>query len=444
MGCGKTVTGIGLDLDLRERHGRTGRYFRTLIICQKNGISIWKSHLLRLGVAGNRILAVDPGDRKEFADELAEGAHRYDYYIVHWDVLTKLEDLTLKHGRRPHIQWDHLIADEVHLAKNRKALRTKELKKIAAHVKTGLSGTPADDKPQDIWSVLQWLFPKVYTSYWKFFDKYLEWDDYTGYRRIIGVKNMREFHREIEPFYIRRELIDVRGSMPPKTYTQIDVKLTDRQRRDYDDMVEFQLSRVGSDEDELIAPVAIAVHQRLLQMGLGTITLDWSGFESGRDDGPRVKIGEPSPKIDALFEIIEANENESFIVWTNFLDVADMVEDRCIKKNIPVSKLTGKVTSQSARTAAVASFQAGLSRVFVGTIGAAGTSITLNKAHTSFFLDRHWNPSKNLQAEDRNYRIDNDDTPCQVIDIVALDTVDEKRIEKIGRKARWLRELLTM
>ena len=447
MGVGKTVTGIGLDLDLRKRHGKPGGHFRTLIICQKNGISIWVRHLLWFGVANNRILAINPGDRSPFEKEMRKGAWRHSYFICHWDVLTKLEDLSRKVSGKPFIEWHHIIADEAHLAKNMKAARTRELKSIKAPVKTALTGTPADDKPQELFSILQWLYPRKYTSYWKFVDYYMEWEQsYTGYRVILGpkLKRMPELHRELEPFYIRRTLHDVRADMPKKSYSRIEIDLTPKQRRDYEAMRKWQVAQLGDDpESELVAPVAIAVHQRLQQMALGTVVLDWTDVENGKADGPKVRITEPSPKLNAVMEAIETHEDEPFVVFTQFVDMADLVEAACQKRGIGVSKITGRIANQKVRDQAVSNFQTGVTRVFVGTIGAAGTGITLNRAHTVIFVDRNWNPSKNEQATDRIYRIDNDAEPIQVIDIVARNTIDEYRLEKIGKKALWLQQLLT-
>lgn len=439
MGVGKTAEGIGLDLDLRETYGQPGAHVRTLIICTKNGIDVWRRHLRAFGITDNRVLAIDPKNRAPFEKELANGAKKYDYYICHWDVLAKLEDI----NRPKHIIWDHVIADEAQLAKNRTSARTRELKKIKCHVKTALSGTPADDKPQDLWSILNWLYPKLYSSYWKFFNKYIEWNDYSGFRTITGVKNIDQLQSEIEPFYMRRTLHDVRDDMPEKIPTTIEVSLSAKQRKMYEEMQEFHIARLGEDEDELVAPIAIAVLQRLQQMALGTVELDWTEFDEGRALGPTVNICEPSSKLDAVFDIIEINEEESFVVFTNFKDVANMVEARCKARKIPVSKITGDITKSELRDQAVSDFQAGKTRVFVGTIGAAGTTITLNRAHTAIFVDRNWNPSKNEQAEDRIFRIDNDRDPIQIIDIVARDTVDESRNEKIGKKASWLKEMLT-
>lgn len=457
MGVGKTATSIGMDFTLREQEQEykdSKRHFRTLIICQKGGLDVWKSHLMQLGVKEGRILVIDPTDREEFDEELKCGALNYDYYIMHWDALIRLKYIAPYPARVEKgvkipgfkgLEWDHLIADEVQLAKNRKAQRTLKLKKIKAKVKTGASGTPADDKPQDFWSVLNWLYPKEFSSYWRFFNRYLDWENhpFNGYRIIKGVKNIPELHSRIRPYYIRRKLTDVVDDMPDKTWTDIKVKMTPRMRRDYNSMEKWQTARLGKDNDELVVTAKIAMYMRLLQMTLGTCELDYTDFDLGKRDSPVVRIMEPSPKMDALMELIESHEDEDeqFVIFTNFRDVVSMVEARCAKSGIPVSVYHGGITNQKTRDASVAEFQSGKTKVFVGTIGAAGTSITLTAAHTLIFLDRNWNPSKNSQAEDRIWRIGQKNA-CQIINIIMQDTYDEPRLLQIFQKALQVKEIV--
>jgi SNF2 family DNA or RNA helicase len=459
MGVGKTYTGIGIDFELRAQHPGP---FHTLIVCQKNGIDVWKKHLEAYGVPADRILTIDPSDRSAFDSALAELAggvrSNFLYYIVHWNALILLKNLLPPKVGRKWIVWDHVIGDEIHLAKNPKAKRTIKFKKIKTRYKTGASGTPADDKPQDFWSVLNWLYPREFGSYWRFYNQYLDWEThpYNGYRVIKGTKNIPELHRRIRPFYIRRRLTEVVENMPEKTHDQIMVEMTPRQLRDYRSMEKFQTARLGELDEQYVATAAIEMHIRLLQMTLGTCELDWTYYEKFWDKwgntppellpksvpyGPRVKINEPSPKLDALMEDFENHEEEQFVVFTNFRDFVRMVEARCEKSGIPISTYTGAQPNQKIRDAAVVDFQSGKNRVFVGTVGAAGTSITLTAAHTLTFADRHWNPSKNEQAEDRIWRIGQKNA-CQIWDIIARGTVDEPRTDRIWQKALNVREIV--
>jgi SNF2 family DNA or RNA helicase len=268
-------------LDFEERKRGLYNNGRTLIICQRSGLTVWKWHLEDQGVKSDRILVIDRKNRSSFDAELALGAYNYDYYIMHWDALIRLNNLTRHAMPSKIIKWDHVIGDEIHLAKNRNAKRTKEMKRVRATYKTGCSGTPADDKPHDFWSILHWMYPKDYSSYWRFYDRYLKWETHpqNGYRVIKGVKNMGEFHTRIAPYYIRRKLTDVVDSMPAKTHGEIRVALTPRQRSDYDAMHKYQVAKIGEAKEELLVAYKIAMYVRLQQMSLGTTELDWTLYE---------------------------------------------------------------------------------------------------------------------------------------------------------------------
>jgi SNF2 family DNA or RNA helicase len=470
MGVGKTLSAILLDFMERNHgqitqgwaaydHGQPVGRFRTLIVCTKGGLSVWKWHLEDQGVPSDRILVIDPSNRDYFDSELNAGALSYDYYIMHYHALPLLTFFDKVQLGRNALVWNHIIADEAHLIKNRKAERTKILKRQKAKKKTAVSGTPADDKPLDIWSVLNWLDRSKYSSYWRFYNTYIkyieEWNHNTntGYRKVVGTKNMDQYHREIHPFYIRRTLPEVRGSMPPKTHSRIWVDLSERQLADYKQMQEFQTAELGVNEEELTVLWQIAVYQRLQQMTLGTvIDLDWSAYKrfwdrheftleedlpKAQPKGPKLVLGDPSPKMDAVMEKIEEalDVGESIVVLSQYVQAVKMMEARCKKAKVPISLYHGGMTSQKRRDASVADFQSRTTRVFLGTIAAAGTSITLTAARTLLFTDRHWNPSVNRQAEDRIWRFDTEE-PVQIIDIAARETVDDEKLAAILLKGK--------
>src|SRR4051812_13854427 len=121
MGVGKTLTGVQRDLDIRAAWTPSTKdsHFRTLIVCQKGGLSVWRWHLEQMGVSPSRILVVDPGDRSQFSVELDLGACNFDYYVVHWNALALLPGLMVPP------RWHHVIADEIQYAKNPKTKRTR-------------------------------------------------------------------------------------------------------------------------------------------------------------------------------------------------------------------------------------------------------------------------------------------------------------------------------
>src|SRR5215467_3055237 len=89
-------------------------------------------------------------------------------------------------------EWDMVVLDEAHRIKNHDAQWTRNLKKLKSQFRHVMTGTGFVNNPSEIWSLLNFLYPKVYTSYWKFYERYCEWDDFSGYRKVTGIKKNTE------------------------------------------------------------------------------------------------------------------------------------------------------------------------------------------------------------------------------------------------------------
>jgi SNF2 family DNA or RNA helicase len=465
MGLGKTFEALALDLRRRttQLNGSKQTNNKTLIVAPLSVLSSWVDHIKAIWPAA-RVAVIDPKNRQDLINKLSKPYH---YYIVHWQVLRIMPELQ-------DVKWWHVIADEVHRAKNRKAQQTLGLRRIHTVYKTGLSGTPADNNPQDLWSILNWLYPRIWTSFWSFTRYFvkirvhnkgacLAFDPTTGeacggyhksgYRETVGVAHADELQAAIAPYYIRRLKEDVIQDLPDKYYSTITVDLQPKQRRIYNQMRSDMLAWVGKHEHEPIAaPVVIAQLVRLKQFALAYAELvnvivrtrecpgEYCKVKCVGHEQVRVKLSDPSTKLDAIMEIIEDNPEEKYVVFSESKQIINLLATRLANAKISHVLLTGD-TKQDERGQVIDLFQQGSVRVFAGTIDAGGIGITLTAASTVIFLDRKWNPSANRQAEDRLHRIGQKNA-VHVIDVVARDTVDGGRLQQLKLKWSWLRELL--
>lgn len=427
MGTGKTYEAIALDLVRRSAIPQTNKSWTpTLVVAPLTILeTTWKRHFETLA-PDLKVIAIDPKARGTFLASLRKKQH--DVYILHWDVLRIIgEDLK-------QVIWFHIIADEAHRAKNRKAQQTRALKALKTAWKTALTGTPVMNKPEDLWSILNWLYPEVWRSFWKFYDRFVNYEvQYPhNYRKILGPKNEKELRELIDPYFTRRTKQEVLKDLPDKYYTVIEVELSPKQRKIYDQMKKDMIAWLESQDEEkpLAAPVVIAQLIRLQQFALA--------YADVTDDG--VILTDPSSKIDALMQMLEDNPDEPIVVFSQFKRAITLVERRLESAGIRYVRITGDDSSH-ARTDAVDDFQAGRANVFLGTIGAGSEGITLTRSSTVVFLDRDWTPARNAQAEDRLHRIGQKDA-VQVIDIVAKDTVDQMRMEKLEMKKSWIRRMI--
>jgi SNF2 family DNA or RNA helicase len=436
MGLGKTYEGIARDVDLRRDKYAYRR--PTLIVAPAGTHQDWYDSIYAYNDKWEKgkgtVCVIDRKNRLPFVRELlhagenAPGSTFPCYFIMHYEALRLIPELK-------EIAWFHIIADEVHRIKNKAAQQTVALKKLTTKYKTGLSGTPADNKPQDLWSVLNWLWPKKYTSYWKFVNQTCIFEA-TGltqaktgrsFRKIIDVnpEGAAAMLSDIRPYYVRRKKDEVGIDLPPKYWTQRWVELGSKQRKAYDAMRKDMLAWVGEQEDTpLMAGQVVTQLVRLQQLALGTPVVN--------EHGRVFEMEEPSVKLDDLKEIIEGNPNESIVVFSQSRSMVNLVCASLGAKGITVRPYTGSV-SQDDRTRSVQDFQRGEIQVLAGTIAAGGEGITLHRASTVVFLDRMWNPTRNRQAEDRLHRIGQKNA-VQVIDIMAKNTVDLGRHQRIANK----------
>lgn len=454
MGLGKTIQAIEIDKRKRSKllpfHYERGKPL-TLVVTPVSVIGSWVKHFADWQPS-LEVYAIDPKRRDAFVKAFKAGTH--DIFICHWEALRLIPELHDVH-------WFHVIADEAHRAKNRKAQQTVALKKIKTTHKLALSGTPADNRPDDLWSILNWLYPRTFTSYWKFRDYHLIIKRHdasqvcracfkqhkNAFDEFCGCANVEELMNKIEPFYVRRLKEQVIGDLPDKYYTTIEVDLTMQQRRAYEEMRRAMLAWVGSHEDEPIAaPIVVAQLTRLQQFAcaygkLIKVRVQQTIMgEKVAQYVDKLQLAEPSSKLDAASNIITDNPNRQIVVFAQSKQIVNMLARRLQAQAIPVGVVTGDV-AQAERDKIVTRFQKGELQVFVGTIAAGGEGITLTAASTVIFIDRVWSPAKNRQAEDRLHRIGQENA-VQVIDIIARDTIDLGRLQKIELKWSWIKQIL--
>lgn len=424
MGVGKTFEGVGRDLYLRTVDP-VGRH-RTLVVAPLSVLESWERHFRMM--TNLKVRVIDPKKRFLFFRDTDD----VDVFIIHWEALRLV---TKELGN---LRWFHIIADECHKMQNRKAKMTQALKTLRPPYKTAMSGTAVTNRPDNIWSVLNWIKPGEYASYWKFYERYVDFEtDHMGFHKVLGAKNLDELRKKMAPFYIRRDKEEVLHDLPSKYWSETWVDLDPKQRRAYDSMAEEMLAWIGQNEDTpLVAPVAIARLIRLQQLAMshGEIIYD--------DDGASMFMPSmPSSKYDALKEHIDST-NQQLVVFSNFTKMLNMVQRQLLAAGVSSVLYTGE-QAHKARDIKRQEFVDGKHQVLLMNIKAGGVGVDglQHACSTVIFLDRDWSPAINKQAEDRLHR-DGQKSPVQVIDIMARNTVDLGRKQKLHLKWTWMKELL--
>jgi len=428
MGLGKTLQTLAW-LQLRKDSA-----LPALVICPASLKINWAREALKFTELEPCLIS--GRDKKEFT--VFPGGSRHDIYIVNYDILSEKTKCTACGGKgrlfkggpkcrackgKGKIVHAHktlrelgiktLVLDEWHKLKNRTADRTiavTELARGVTHV-IGLSGTPIENRPMELYHTLSLIDKTVVPNYWTFAQRYcgakhngFGWD-------FTGASNTDELHELLtRTIMIRRRKADVLKDLPPKTRSFIPLELTNRRAyaKAETDFRRWLQDTKGEDAAEWAynaeALAKITVLRKLVVEGKMKQVLQW--IKDFLDSGKKL------------------------VVFANHRAVIDRIMDEF--KNVAV-RVDGSVTGNK-RQEAVDRFQHDDSvKLFVGNIKAAGVGLTLTAASDVAFLELPWTPTELDQAEDRCHRIGQTNA-VNVYYLLAADTIDEEMAELLDEK----------
>lgn len=279
-----------------------------------------------------------------------------------------------------------VILDEAHRIKARKNERASSVLsyKNFQH-KLALTGTPAPGKLEEIFAILQFLYPKIYTSYWNFIDTYFskQLQYGAGGRRYysVGPPNalkINELQEFLDTISTQRKRKDVMPWLPEKDYTQIKLPPTKQQKKYLE-----ELSTMWETE-HIITQGTLDRLTRYRQICLDPKLLD---------------LKSESPKTEWIKDYLTDYPEEQIIVFSRFTSYLTRLHEE-IKDKHKTALMIG-ATSLENRKKYVDDFQAGKIRVLLLNTEVGKEAITLDNADTEIFTDKYPPIGDILQAEDR-------------------------------------------
>ena len=295
-----------------------------------------------------------------------------------------------------------LIADEAHLCKSHKAMRSKRTKVLSnlCQRSWAMTGTPLLSKGFDLWGVVS-TFGMGRTVFGGFKGFIRDMNGYKNYHGgyEFGTPNPC-VPEKLRRVMLRRLKTEVLTSLPPKTYQDV--------------LVEVGSKRLLKMSEKML--------KAMKEHGSSSLP-DFSEFS-------RIRAELAKSRISALEEMVESFEeaNEPVVVFS-----AHRAPIEAMAKRHGWAVIMGD-THQSDREDAVQAFQAGMLKGIACTIKAGGVGITLTKASKMIFCDQEWNPALNLQAEDRICRIGQTAQNLQYIRLVSDCAMDLHVLKLIDKK----------
>ena len=305
-------------------------------------------------------------------------------------------------------RWETAILDEAQTIKNPDSQVARAAHALDAGFRVTLSGTPVENRLEELWSQLHFTNPGLLGSREDFAERTarpIEAGDESAAARL---------RERIRPFVLRRLKREVAPELPPRSDVVLHAVLSDAERALYDAVRaatrEEVVARLGGGGSVIAALEALL---RLRQAACHP------GLVPG---GPQA---ESSAKLELLLEFLEdaVADGHKALVFSQWTSLLDRVEPVLTRAGIPFTRLDGSTRD---RGAVVERFQSESGPpVLLISLGAGGLGLNLTAADHVFILDPWWNPAVEEQAADRAHRI-GQERPVMVYRLVAKDTIEER------------------
>ena len=484
MGLGKTVQVIafltvafgktGDERDIKRmrkmRRQETAWYPRVLVICPGTLIQNWKAELQQWGWWH---VDVYHGETKEGAIQAATTG-RLEIMIATYSTYR------LNKSAVNMVEWDCVIADECHMIKGRRSETTQAMNEINALCRIGLTGTAIQNSYDELWTLLNWTNPGKFgpISTWKTSIseplKMGQSHDATVYQLSKARKTAKKLVENLLPqFFLRRMKSLIAHQLPKKSDRVVFCPLTETQADAYEnflssDIVDYiksssepcacdskkksgwcckQFLPNGSKWQSYVFPaisnlqklanhLAILIPQGTDPMEKQTKDLDmlqvaipdqWRQLYRNRDSILNFSNPEFCGKWKILKKLLRfwhAN-GDKVLIFSHAVRLLKMLQMLFNHTAYNVSYLDGAMSYED-RAKAVDDFNSDPAQfVFLISTKAGGVGLNITSANKVVIVDPNWNPSYDLQAQDRAYRIG------QVRDVEVFRLVSAGTIEEI-------------
>ncbi len=416
MGLGKTVQAIAVMLDWRKRAAKAGCL---LIVCPVSVLGNWRRELIRFAPELRTTLHHGK-TRAETTEEFQKILDSHDVMLTSYNLLQRDEELLTA------CTFEGVILDEAQNIKNPTTKQSRVARTLRGNFRVALTGTPLENRPLDLWSIMDFLNEGLLGSRTQFMQT-LEHPIVKQRRQ----SSMSALARLVRPFVLRRLKTDseIVADLPEKTEQIVASTLTREQAILYESVVRKGLQEVERAQEGIARRGAILTTLLRLKQVCN---------HPAHYLGDGSSLHSRSGKLDLLTEMLEEalEEGDRCLVFTQFKEMGSLLKTHVEERmGGTVLFLHGSVP-QKERDTMVADFQESRPdgpKVFVLSLKAGGTGLNLTAANRVFHFDRWWNPAVEDQATDRAFRI-GQQRNVFVHKFVCTGTLEERIQQMLDRK----------
>ncbi|MDV2685967.1 DEAD/DEAH box helicase [Alkalihalophilus lindianensis] len=386
MGLGKTLQTI-THLQAEKEANTNGK---SLIIAPASVIYNWEKEIKRF--APELDVVVIAGVKSE--RDQARAHLKADVWITSYPLMQRdfkaYEEIT----------FESLVLDEAQAIKNEQAKTTKAVRAIKASSRFALSGTPVENRLDELYTLMQTILPGLF-----------------GTKKQFRDRSNEEIAKRIRPFILRRLKKEVLKELPEKMESVQYTDLLPEQKKYY----LAQVKQLKSDVDNAISTDQF--QKKRIEILAGLTKLRQLCCH------PRLVVEDDqveSGKLQRLLEYVEEGmeAGQRIVIFSQFTSMLSIIRTEFNERGWEFFYLDGQTPAQE-RLKLADQFNQGENSLFLVSLKAGGTGLNLTGGDTVILYDTWWNPAIEEQAADRVYRFGQTKN-VQVIKLIANGTIEEK------------------
>ena len=407
MGLGKTLQAIALGILKKQIFG----FSKVLVVTLASIKEQWKREIERFTDESATIVAGTFQQRQG----IYAGDNGY-FKITNYEAV--LRDVTVLARFKP----DLIILDEAQRIKNFSTKTADAVKHLPRKHALVLTGTPLENKLEDVYSIIQFLDPHMLSPLWQFAaDHFMLSREKKD--KILGYRNLNQLHDRLNAIVIRRRKEDVLPDLPNEVVNNYYLDLHEKQRKIHTGYLQALLPLMNK---KFLTPMDLRrIQELLLRMRMvcnSTYLIDRKTHIS-----PKLK------ELESIIDELVIQNRRKMVIFSEWTTMTFLIARHLSEAKIPFVELSGKVPVKK-RQSLIDEFTHNPDcKVFLST-DAGGTGLNLQAADCVVNFELPWNPAKLNQRVGRVNRIGQKSRCVNVVNLISKDSIEEKIMTGIQLK----------
>jgi SNF2 family DNA or RNA helicase len=407
MGLGKTLQAIAVALLKKELFGFT----KVLIVSPSSLKNQWKQEIEKFTDASAVIISGNRSKRQKIYTESSTF-----FKITNYEAL--LRDILTVSSWKP----DFVILDEAQRIKNFETKTHRAIQSIPHNHSLVITGTPLENKLEDLYSIVQFSDPTLFTPLWAFAANHFNLSK-TKKNKVLGYKNLDTVYEKLQPLLIRRKKEDVFDNLPDKIENNYYIDLSEKQEEIHQGYMTSLFQIINK---KVLTPMDIKRLQKIL---LAMRMVCDSTYLIDKETNISPKLVE---LVSILKDIVVENRRK-VVIFSEWTTMTYLIGNALSELGIDFVEFTGKVPVDK-RQLLIDEFRENPECMVFLSTDAGGVGLNLQSTDCIINFELPWNPAKLNQRIGRVHRIGQQSEKINIINLITKNSIEEKVYAGINLK----------